>query len=60
MKKKILVVGLGYVGINIFYNFLKKNLNVYGYDTSNKKIENIKRGFDDTLQYKKIKFIKKE
>ena len=24
MKKKILVVGLGYVGINIFYNFLKK------------------------------------
>ncbi len=59
MKKKILVVGLGYVGINIFYNFLKKNLNVYGYDTSNKKIENIKRGFDDTLQYKKIKFIKK-
>ena len=53
-EEKILVVGLGYVGINIFYNFLKKKyLNVYGYDTSNKKIENIKRGFDDTLQYKK-------
>ena len=37
MKKKILVVGLGYVGIHILYKLNEKKFNVSGYDKSKKK-----------------------
>ena len=37
MKKKILVVGLGYVGVHILLKLDKKMFNVYGYDKSKKK-----------------------
>jgi UDP-N-acetyl-D-glucosamine/UDP-N-acetyl-D-galactosamine dehydrogenase len=54
MKKKfkVCVVGLGYVGMPLAVEFSKK-YQVFGYDKSKKKIENLNLGIDDTQQYKK-------
>ncbi len=41
MKKKILIIGLGYVGLPLALAFSKKFL-VFGYDNDEKKISNIK------------------
>jgi UDP-N-acetyl-D-galactosamine dehydrogenase len=60
MKKKILVVGLGYVGIHILYKLNEKKFNVSGYDKSKKKINNLKDKIDSTLQYKNINFDNKK
>lgn len=60
MKKKILVVGLGYVGIHILYKLNEKKFNVSGYDKSKKKIKELKNKIDSTLQYKNIKFDNKK
>jgi len=47
-KNKIAIVGLGYVGLPLLIEFGKK-YNVVGYDIDKKKIENLKRGIDETL-----------
>ena len=60
MKKKILVVGLGYVGVHILFKLDKKMFNVYGYDKSKKKISELRQGIDSTLQYKNLKLNNKK
>ena len=60
MKKKILVVGLGYVGVHILLKLDKKMFNVYGYDKSKKKISELRQGIDSTLQYKNLKLNNKK
>ena len=47
-KSKIAIVGLGYVGLPLLLEFGKK-YNVVGYDINKKKIENLKKGIDETL-----------
>ena len=49
---KVCIVGLGYVGIPLMVEFSKK-YKVCGFDKSIVKIENLKKGKDETNQYKK-------
>ena len=62
MKKKInfLVIGLGYVGINLYYNLCKHYKNVYGLDTSKQKIRQLKNNFDSTNQVNNLNTIEKK
>lgn len=60
IKKKVLVVGLGYVGINIYFHLCKKFKNVYGLEISEKKIDEIKNNIDSTGQIKNLNVIKKK
>ena len=44
-KKAIIsIIGLGYVGLPIFLEFLKKGFHVIGIDSDEKKIETLKKG----------------
>ena len=59
---KVAIIGLGYVGLPLAVEFAKKR-NVVGFDISLVRIEELKRGFDKTLEIKakelkKIKRIK--
>lgn len=59
---KVAIIGLGYVGLPLAVEFAKKR-NVVGFDLSLVRIEELKRGFDKTLEIKakelkKIKRIK--
>ena len=45
---KIAVIGLGYVGLPLAFEFGKK-YNVVGFD-SNKRVDEIKNGYDSTLE----------
>lgn len=47
-KKKLAVVGLGYVGMPIAVAFAKKGIDVIGYDLNQKKIDLYKTGIDPT------------
>lgn len=47
-KKKLAVVGLGYVGMPIAVAFAKKGIDVIGYDLNEKKIDLYKNGVDPT------------
>ena len=47
-KKKLAVVGLGYVGMPIAVAFAKKGVDVIGYDISKEKINLYKIGQDPT------------
>lgn len=47
-KEQLLVLGLGYVGLPIAVSFAKKGVKVIGFDINKKKIDNYKRGIDET------------
>ena len=46
------VIGLGYVGLAVFVS-LKKKFNVTGYDVNKKRINQLNKGIDTNLQFKK-------
>ncbi len=50
--KKIAVIGLGYVGFPLAYEFSKK-YDVTGFDISKKRISELKNGIDKTEEYSK-------
>ena len=53
MKKiKIGVIGLGYVGLPLAV-CLSKKFEVIGFDIDKKRIENLCKGYDQTLEFKK-------
>jgi len=58
MKNKILVVGLGYVGLPLALN-LAKHYQVYGYDNSEIRIDELKKKIDRNNEIKKNFFLKK-
>ncbi len=61
-KAKICIVGLGYVGLPLTQEFLKKGYFVYGYDTSKDRINNLhkaKKYITDIDPKDIFKFIKK-
>jgi len=60
-EAKIAVIGLGYVGLPIFLNFLKKNFYVIGIDSDKKKIDLLNKGksYIKHIKLKKILKIKK-
>jgi UDP-N-acetyl-D-galactosamine dehydrogenase len=49
-KKKICVLGLGYVGIHVAVNFAKY-FKVIGYDRNQKRIQELNSGFDSTREF---------
>ena len=51
-KKKLAVVGLGYVGMPIAVAFAKKGIDVIGYDISEAKINLYNIGQDPTNEVK--------
>ena len=48
-KKKICIIGLGYVGMPLAYEF-SKYFNVVGYDINNNRINQLKAGIDKNRQ----------
>ena len=59
MKNKILVIGLGYVGLPLALN-LSKHYEVYGYDKSEKRINELKKKIDKNKEIAKNFFFKKK
>ncbi|CZE48853.1 nucleotide sugar dehydrogenase [Campylobacter geochelonis] len=59
-NKTIAIVGLGYVGLPLLHAFAKKYKNVIGYDINQTRIDELKSGYDRTLELddKKIDEIK--
>ena len=49
MKKKIAIIGLGYVGLPLAVEFGKKR-DVIGLDISQARIDELKNGIDSTLE----------
>ena len=60
-KSRICIIGLGYVGLPLAIEFIKKKFNVFGYDTDIKKIKKIQLGksyisnFSDDIIKKMLK-----
>ena len=57
LKKKISVIGLGYVGLPLAIEFAKKNI-VNGFDINSDRIDNLKKSFDSTLEIEKKTLLK--
>ena len=51
--KNIIVVGQGYVGLPLSVNAAKSGYKVYGFDISNEKIEQLKKGHTDSPEITK-------
>ena len=47
-NKKLAIIGLGYVGIPLAVEFVKKGFEVIGFDINTAKIEELKNGVDAT------------
>ncbi len=62
IKKKIGIIGLGYVGLPFLHLLSQKNLNAYGFDLDVSKIKNIKKNFSyiSDLKNKDLKIINKK
>ena len=50
-KKKICIIGLGYVGLPLAVAFSKK-FKVIGYDNNPSRVKELKKNYDRTLQIK--------
>ena len=55
--RQYIVIGLGYVGINLFNSLQKKYSNVIGIDTNSNKISQLKKGYDPSQEIKNFKLI---
>ena len=51
--KSVIVIGQGYVGLPLAVNAAKSGYKVYGFDISNEKIEQLKKGHTDSPEIKK-------
>ena len=49
---KLAIIGLGYVGLPLILEFAKKR-KVIGFDTNEKRIEELNLGIDKNLEFKK-------
>ena len=56
MKKKLALIGLGYVGLPLAIEFGKQR-NVVGFDINNSRVNELKKGIDSTLEttYQELK-----
>ena len=51
-EKKIAIMGLGYVGLPLAVN-LSSKFDIKGFDISNKRVTDLKKGLDETLEVTK-------
>ena len=56
VERKIAIIGLGYVGLPLAVDFSKK-FEVIGFDTNEKRIRELKRGFDATRELTENKLL---
>ncbi len=56
-KKRIAVIGLGYVGMPLLYH-LSKHFKTIGFDLKESRIEELKRGIDSTGELNGVDFLK--
>ena len=56
---KISIIGMGYVGLPLAIEFAK-HFNIVGYDLDKERINQLKKGVDNNLQFKKKDIIKKK
>lgn len=54
----VVVVGLGYVGLPLAVNAAKAGFKVYGFDISDKKIDELKNGTSDSPEVKKSELLR--
>lgn len=57
MKKKICIVGLGYVGLPLAHAFASNNYKVIGFDINDKRIEELSNNYDRTLEISESQLI---
>ena len=50
-EKKIAIMGLGYVGLPLAVN-LSSQFDIKGFDISKKRVRDLKKGIDETLEVK--------
>ena len=50
MKKKLAIIGLGYVGLPLAVAFAKKKFDVIGFDINQSRIKELGKGHDSTLE----------
>ena len=62
MKHTVAVIGLGFVGLPLAVLLKKKNVKIYGFDSNEKIIENIKKGIShiSDLSNKQVSILKNE
>lgn len=53
-SNSIAIIGLGYVGLPLAYEFCKCGYNVYGYDIDQSRIDELNSNFDRTLEIDEI------
>jgi len=53
MKERISIIGLGYVGLPLAYEFAKNGYDVIGYDINISRIQELKSDYDRTLELTK-------
>jgi UDP-N-acetyl-D-glucosamine/UDP-N-acetyl-D-galactosamine dehydrogenase len=58
IKNKIVVIGLGYIGLPLAIEFSRKNI-VIGFDTNDKRIETLRQGVDKNKEFLKNQIKKK-
>ena len=60
-KKKVAVIGLGYVGLPILHLLAKKKINSFGFDIDQKKIELLKKNISyiSDVKNKALKILNK-
>jgi UDP-N-acetyl-D-galactosamine dehydrogenase len=54
MQDKIAIIGLGYVGLPLAHAFAKKSYEVVGFDINKERVDELKNGFDRTLELSEI------
>jgi UDP-N-acetyl-D-glucosamine dehydrogenase len=54
----VIVVGQGYVGLPLVVNAAKSGFKVYGFDISNKKIDELKKGLTDSPEVNKSELLR--
>ena len=50
LKRKISVIGLGYIGLPVAIGFAEAGFKVVGFDTNANRINELKEGYDKTFE----------
>jgi UDP-N-acetyl-D-galactosamine dehydrogenase len=60
MKEKIAIIGLGYVGLPLAHAFALKGYEVVGFDINQPRIDELKSGYDRTLELSEVQLLEVE
>jgi UDP-N-acetyl-D-galactosamine dehydrogenase len=60
IKKRVAILGLGYVGLPLAAEFAKKNISITAFDIDKKRVKELKKGIDSNLDVDISKVCKKK